>query len=508
MAELVGGDPEAAHGERIAVFEVVERFVKVAARAALRRVGLELREVDAPLRRKDAQPPGGTLGPLRLGTEGKARRFEGRNVEQHGCRDHSRQYDPQIASRPAREEEQHAERHHCAARQQPDAHLRESVFTHTPCDTDPEQGDKRQRQIAETVVEPVERPPLEQFAQRLDQQRRNGEAEDQVGHAAVGQPPREENLEQVEVEHGRIGDHSRREDVVEHHLEQSVARGAACKPTVEHHQEEHRNRKKMRHESEPSRKRSDPFGRRKAEDEGRRPENRLEESEGDIREEHRQNGRAQIEHRVGDKPPVLPCPAACEQRQRREHQQRDKPLRRGQPLGKPRPERQRHERRPCDPVDAAPGAVPDQQIDNELHQRTPPQEHHPRTGSLVPSVEDEQRDGQRQQQHQLHRMAAQDGEGPFAERFEPVSEFLLQFHIHYDYGILFGGGREGGIRRNPGQRGGQNPRPHHPPQFSADGTRPPLRRRARCGGHSSPRATRRCAGGPPRRASRQPQPRR
>lgn len=167
-------------------------------------------------------------------------RFEHRQVGQSRKADEPRQADVQVAPGTAREEQQHAERHQPAADKQVYARFGKPVFVRTTQDADPEQQLRRQRHQAETVEEPVVHAFLQQRLQRLDPEGQQCEPEHQIGHPALGQRPRNENLDHVKAEYGGVDQQCGRHDIVQQYVEDASAAAFGTGPTVVHHQEKHR----------------------------------------------------------------------------------------------------------------------------------------------------------------------------------------------------------------------------------------------------------------------------
>ena len=290
----------------------------------------------------------------------------------------------------------------------------------------PEERHEGQRHKAEPVIEPVEGPFFEGQPQGLDQERCDRESEDEIGHAALGQRPRKEDFQQIEVEDRGVDGHGGRKDPVQQDFEDARRAETSLVPAVEHHHEEGRHGEELRHEEEIGGEVRDPAGVAEPEDVGRRPEDRLEEPVGDVGEEHGQHRRTQIDQSIGHEAFVGHGPTAGQQGQRREDRKGDDGLRRFDPFGQPRPEEERHQRRPGHPVDAAPDAASGQPVDDEQQQGAPPQHQHPgAVGILVGFQTDDQRHGQGQQQQQLQRMAAYDGHQPLPELRNALSKIPL-----------------------------------------------------------------------------------
>lgn len=151
----------------------------------------------------------------------------------------------------------------------------------------------------------------------------------------------------------RIDQQRRSDDVVEQDFENAVALVPGFPPAVRHHQEEYRHGEGLENDQRIGPHMVDPRP-LQPEDIGRGEENRPEQSEGDIGEEHRQHARPQPQKRVADETFVVHGAAAHQQRQRDQYAEGQESRLRDYPRFESSPERQRDDRCPAYPVDAPP----------------------------------------------------------------------------------------------------------------------------------------------------------
>ena len=72
------------------------------------------------------------------------------------------------------------------------------------CRADPEEHERRQHDETDPVEEPVVTTPYDNLLQGFDDEEHDAEPENQIGDAAFGQFPCEEDLQRIEIEDGGI----------------------------------------------------------------------------------------------------------------------------------------------------------------------------------------------------------------------------------------------------------------------------------------------------------------
>ena len=487
---------------RAVAADIVERLVEFPVLLLINGIGQRYRRQQQPSVPAEASEPlRHPLRALRLRLHGDTLRLEEGNVSQRGEAHPCRKTHPQVTACTLRKEQQHAEGHQTATHHEVDARFGQAVFVRAAHHADPEQRQHGQRHKAETVEKPVVNPFFKQLPQRFHGQRRHREPEDQIGHAALGQRPRDEDFGHVEVEDCGVDQQRGGHDVVQQHFEDAAAAQFGVPPAVGHHQEQQRHGQRLADRHGPHRDVFDPRS-VEAEDIGRRIEYRIEQPQRDIGEQQGQRTRAQPDERAVDEPVVAHGPQAQQQQQRRQYAERNAERRAFDPVAETAPKRQRHDRRPHDPIDFPPRSAPRQVVDGKRQSEEQRHEAESIKQFLLAPVEfvgEQAPDAGVERQERFDRVRPHDPHGPFAEPAQAVFEFgfhrIMILIIGFAYSFVM-------ARRR------QMPRPSAESVVTPQGL--PRRCAPRNGGTPSPpfSSPARCAGARPRTASRPPRPRR